>query len=296
MAIDRPDDNSSADDGRDRQPDRPDHADRGGRDGVDNRRVPEEQRGRADLYADLRAAERGGQPPDRDEPRTTDDGGWEWKGLRLSPDANGVADREISERRSAEGRDTDGTYEDQGITPAMRRVEAQLDHGSLVPDTEKFALKSPDRFKEKLAKLVTRYPDRSPDQLASLIHDGIRYTFVFDTQNYVSGLEHAKEKLADEGYTLRLLKPSWDDPDYKGVNSRWQDPASQRLFEVQFHTQESWEAKQRTHDAYEKLADPRTTGKQRDLLEEEQRKITASIAIPPGATDIAHYKAKDSDG
>ncbi len=36
----------------------------------------------------------------------------------------------------------------------MRRIEAVLEHGQLVPDTEKFALKSPDRFKEKLASLI----------------------------------------------------------------------------------------------------------------------------------------------
>ena len=35
-----------------------------------------------------------------------------------------------------------GTYSDSGLTPAMRRVEAQLEHGHLVPETEKFALKS----------------------------------------------------------------------------------------------------------------------------------------------------------
>ena len=36
----------------------------------------------------------------------------------------------------------------------MRRIEAELKHGCLVPDTENFALKSPDRFKEKLAKMI----------------------------------------------------------------------------------------------------------------------------------------------
>ena len=41
----------------------------------------------------------------------------------------------------------------------MRRVEAELEHGTLVPDTEKFALKSPDRFKEKLAKMISVEPE-----------------------------------------------------------------------------------------------------------------------------------------
>src|SRR6201999_66810 len=61
--------------------------------------------------------------------------------------------------------------------PALRRVEAQLDHATLIPDTEKFALKSPDRFKEKLAKMIRTEPDRPATDLAAEIHEGIRYTY-----------------------------------------------------------------------------------------------------------------------
>ena len=131
---------------------------------------PDEPRTRAELYAAGRAADR---VPDvsraADEAHTTADGGWAWKSLRLDPPANHVADQQLAARRSAEGRHPDGTYDDRGLTPALRRVEAQLGHGTLIPDTEKFALKSPDRFKEKLAKLTARYPDRDTTQLASAI-------------------------------------------------------------------------------------------------------------------------------
>ncbi len=106
---------------------------------------PDEPRTRAELYAAGRAADRAPDVPRAaDEAHTTADGGWAWKSLRLDPPANHVADQQLAARRTAEG----------DITPAIRRVEAQLDHGSLIPDTEKFALKSPDRFKEKLAKLM----------------------------------------------------------------------------------------------------------------------------------------------
>ena len=64
--------------------------------------------------------------------------------------------------REAEGRDVDGNYGEHGLTPAMRRIEAQLDHGHLVEDTEKFALKDPDRFKEKLADAHSAKPVINP--------------------------------------------------------------------------------------------------------------------------------------
>ena len=252
---------------------------------------PAEPRSRAELYADLRAADRA-RPTDNDH--TTPDGGWSWKGLRLDPAANHVADQQLAARRAAEGRHPDGNYDDHGLTPALRRVEAQLDHGTLIPDTEKFALKSPDRFKEKLAKLTERYPDRDVGQLASAIHDAIRYTFIFDLPHYVDGVGAAEQKLAAQGCRLRLRKPSWDSTDYKGVNSRWQDPSGHVQFEVQFHTSESWEAKQATHDIYEKMTDPTTTPSQRSRLEEAQRRISARVTIPEGAAGIAHYRAEDA--
>jgi hypothetical protein len=238
MAIDRHDrDDPAADDAPGAV-----HGDKGHAAGAE-RPVPAERRSRGELYADLRSRDNGPelQPPpgSPDAPRRTDDGGWEWKGLRLSPEANRIADQQLSARRTAEGRADDGSYGDRGITPAMRRVEAGLEHGTLVPDTERFALKSPDRFKEKLAKLIERYPERSPSQLASAIHDGIRYTFVFDASNYVAGVSKAGDKLTKEGYQLRLLRPSWRDPDYKGINSRWRDAEHGVDFEVQLHTPES---------------------------------------------------------
>ncbi len=211
MAIDRHDNNGSAVDDAPAAGDRCERqAGSFPREMTGDRPVPDERRSRSDLYSALRdtdAAADHHPPSSPDAPRTTKDGGWEWKGLRLGPEANRVADEELSARRTAEGRSGDGSYRDRGITPAMRRFEAILEHGTLIPDTEKFALKSPDRFKEKLAKLIERYPDRSPEQLSSAIHDGIRYTFIFDNSRYVDGVGDAQEKLTEEGYTLKLLKP-----------------------------------------------------------------------------------------
>ena len=261
--------------------------------------APAEPRDREGSYHDLRAYHRApGCSPDATssgDAELRDDGRWTWKGLELDRHANLVADEQLARRRAAEGRDDTGGYGDTGITPAMRRIEAELEHGCLVPDTDNFALKSPDRFKEKLAKMIDRYPDQASDKLASAIHDGIRYTFVFPAEEYASGVADAVHGLKDAGYGLRLSKPSWDADDYRGVNSRWCDPERKVLFEVQFHTPASWEAKQRTHDIYEKLCDTRITPVERKQLEEEQRRIVAAIPIPPSADNITYYLKGQSD-
>jgi hypothetical protein len=255
--------------------------------------MPAEARDREECHDNLRAYDQvpGGLSAvgRSDGPRFGGDGGWKWKGLELGPEANRVADQGLAVRQAAEGRDAAGNYGEGGLTPAMRRVEAELEHGTLAPDTEKLALKSPDRFKEKLAKMIERYPGHPCGDLVSAIHDGIRYTFLFPTGDYTAGVADATQALTDRGYDLRISKPSWHEGDYRGVNSRWRDTESGILFEVQFHTPESWEAKQKTHDIYEKLCDTRTPPREREQLEELQRLIVATIPVPAGAQAITHY-------
>src|SRR6266702_2694012 len=71
------------------------------------------------------------------EPRVDPDGSWTWKSYRLTSEQSRGADQGLTECREMEGRDIEGRYSDHGLTPAMRRIEPQLDHGELVTDTEK---------------------------------------------------------------------------------------------------------------------------------------------------------------
>jgi hypothetical protein len=247
---------------------------------------------REQVYSELRVldAKQGVLPADGSE--QTPDGGWKWKGLELDPAANRIADEALAIRREAEGRDAEGNYAKTGITPAMRQVEAELEHGALVPDTERFALKSPDRFKEKLAKLIADEPDKSPEEHCREIHDGIRYTFILDFKVYSSGLVNVRDQLKDVGYELMVVKNTWSNAEYKGINTRWFDPGHGVLFEVQFHTPESWACKQQTHDAYEKINDLSTPTAERERLRTFQSELARRLEAPDGCHDIDDYRRK----
>jgi hypothetical protein len=171
----------------------------------------------------------------------------------------------------------------------MRRIEAQLEHGRLAPETETCALKSADRFKEKLAKLIARFPDSEPGSLAANVHDGIRYSFLFEEPHYVDGVAQASNSLEHAGYELVELRPSWDSGECKGINSRWRDSAG-LSFEVQFHTPESWDAKQMTHAAHERIGDPSTPLEEVEQLRAYQRAASADVPVPPGAMLMRSYK------
>jgi hypothetical protein len=62
------------------------------------------------------------------------------------------------------------------------------------------------------------------------------------------------------------------------------------MFEVQFHTQESWDAKQKTHEAYEKIEALSTSIEDVERLRAYQREVTAEVRIPAGALDIQPYR------
>ena len=86
------------------------------------------------------------------------------------------------------------------------------------------------------------------------------------------------------------MAPRWQDPFYRGVNTRWADPASGQLFEVQFHTPRSLEAKEFTHTAYEMRTDPGVSTDEKLRLAAREREINAAVPVPPGALDIAPYR------
>jgi hypothetical protein len=242
-------------------------------------------------------------PPDTEQPdpdlspedraRISSDGSWDWKGSHLAPEQSRAADQGLAKCRDAEGRDSNGNYGDDGLTPAMHRIEAQLAHGHLAESTEQHALKEPDRFKEKLAKLIIRHPGESVYELMAEIPDGIRYTFVSKTENYVENFWDTSARLQDSGFELRERTNTWGSDEYKGVNTRWRDPDSNILFEVQVHTYESLDAKERTHWAYEKVNDIRTTVEELENLRAYQREISAQVSLPHGSQGIPDYRKED---
>jgi hypothetical protein len=226
------------------------------------------------------------EPPSADQEGFSDLDSQEQAEHRLSQ----ITDRAIERCLAAEGRDAEGNYGEHGLTPAMRRIESQLDYGHLADQTEKYALKDPVRFKEKLAERIERFPNADPNDLAAEIHDGVRYTFILDFDHYTDSVGIAQSELVQAGYDQIETKPGWHGEEYKGVNSQWGDPASGIKFEVQFHTSESWSAKQITHESYDAIRSNKVSVKEVESLRAYQREVSATVRIPLGALDIPAYR------
>jgi hypothetical protein len=175
--------------------------------------------------------------------------------------------------------------EETVTTPAMHRIEAEAPGRTLVG--LEFRLKGRERLSEKVAFDMTKKGITADEAFAG-VKDAIRYTFEYPVDGYTSGVYADCDRIASEGFELVERRNSWTKEEYKGINSRWRAQENRQLFEVQFHTQASFEAKQETHWAYERLRSGIPAQEQK-RLDQFQRDVTARIPIPPGATDIPDY-------
>ena len=177
--------------------------------------------------------------------------------------------------------------EEEKISPALRAIESQDPDRRLVGFERR--LKGHDRIKEKVYNGI-KLLKHSPEEAVSLVPDTIRYTFEYRESRYTQGVWTDIERLKDEGFKLDKLKNYWSDDQYKGINSTWIEPGTGQRFEVQFHTRISFEAKQLTHTAYERIRSKQADALEELVLEAFQKKVIADVPVPPGAADIPDYR------
>jgi hypothetical protein len=177
--------------------------------------------------------------------------------------------------------------ERETVTPGLREVEGRDPDRHLIGFEKR--LKGRDRIKEKV------YDDmdllgRSPHEAISALPDAIRYTFRYDETGYTQSVRADIARMKEQGFELNALKNSWSDDQYKGINSQWIEPGTGQRFELQFHTRISFEAKQITHNAYERLRTHQADAFEELVLEAFQRKVAAAVPVPHGATEIPDYR------
>lgn len=200
-------------------------------------------------------------------------------GFYLGPEQNMAATDAIDHVRKAE----------PAVSADLRAVERQNTSGARLEGFD-CRLKGDDRLKEKTAEQLDAEPSKTADDALGKLPDAIRYTFCLEPENYSGGYYDIKGRLESLGYEMYQSKNSWNHPEYKGVNTRWVTQDGLR-FEVQFHTPESFDAKQNvTHGSYERLRNPLISDVERKELRAFQREVSTTIAIPDHAADILDFK------
>jgi hypothetical protein len=213
-------------------------------------------------------------------PSIQPDGSWRADGdRRLTPEQNAEAGKACEDIR-AEGREV--------ILPAMERVEA-ADPDRRLAGLEHM-LKGEDRLKEKAADYL-RAPGTTVREALDIVPDAVRFTLIYGPERYAEGVLSDVDRLKSEGFELIKLKNLWAGEQYKGINSQWRRSETGLRFEVQFHTPESLEAKELTHEAYEGIRGSISPA-ERSECERFQRQANERLATPPRTDEIKDFPEK----
>lgn len=223
---------------------------------------------------------------ERSRPTAQDDGSWHGDGaLQLSPQENAELYSRYERIRKV-GETT--------IVPAMLGIEVEESGRHLIGFEHRF--KEADRLREKVADQVRSKAGLTATQALEMTPDAVRFTLQYPDESYAAGVRNDIGRLEARGFIQVERRGTWTSGQYKGINSRWEEPQSGLLFEVQFHTSISFEAKQLTHEAYERIRIKTEPDPELPELEAFQGRICAMIPVPPGATDIEDYSRKKHDG
>jgi hypothetical protein len=133
----------------------------------------------------------------------------------------------------------------------------------------------------------------SAEQAAARVSDAVRYTASFTPDKLVEGTEALLAKLQQEGKEVVQLKNTWLDEQssYKGINVQMRNSDGQ-MFEVQFHTPQSFGAKERTHHLYELMRKRDPSTEEWERLNDKQMRIARQLQVPKGIERIRPVKRR----
>lgn len=227
---------------------------------------------------------------ERDGPTPRADGGaWHGEGGRR---LDAVQNEEIA-RGCARIREVG----ERTIIPAVLSVEAEDPTRRLAGFDKRF--KDEDRLKEKVADLLEPSTELSAAEALHAVSDAVRFTYTYSETRYSQGASDDVERFRARGFELDRLKNTWTSDQYKGINTQWLEPETGVRFEVQFHTEASFEAKELSHKAYERIrtiADPSPeSDREAAELEGFQSSVNAMIPLPPDVNAIEDYRRENRD-
>ena len=126
-----------------------------------------------------------------------------------------------------------------------------------------------------------------PEEVAKEMKDVLRYTTVFKPEAYVAGVQETVAKLLSSGHKKVKFKNTWGNATgYLGINAVFATPEG-AMFELQFHTADSFHAKDKgTHALYEEQRRLPVDSPRYAELEELQQDVFDQVTRPEGAEKL----------
>ena len=120
------------------------------------------------------------------------------------------------------------------------------------------------------------------------MNDVIRYTAVYSPDELADGTNACLSDFESRGYTVDRVKNTWDNENatYRGINAVLTNPEGQS-FEVQFHTQESFDLKNgELHALYEQRRTMADDNPKAIELDEKMAELSSKMERPKGIEKV----------
>ncbi len=118
--------------------------------------------------------------------------------------------------------------------------------------------------------------------------DVIRYTEIYSPDKLAEGTNGSLQDFESRGYTVERVKNTWDDENtaYRGINANLISPDGQ-IFEVQFHTQESFDLKNgELHSLYEERRTMADDDPHAVELDDKMTELSSKLERPENIDEV----------
>lgn len=130
------------------------------------------------------------------------------------------------------------------------------------------------------------------ERVANGVKDALRYTIILPFDGFPDAYDSAVAALASHGMQMARCKNTLGKTDgrYRGVNTNLVDGETGIVFEVQFHTADSFDTKQnKTHVWYERERNQSLSEEEREKAREIQRELFMAVPTPAGIDRIKSF-------
>lgn len=198
---------------------------------------------------------------------------------------NGSVENNPDEVYNLSKRDGTAEYYSERLLDRISKIEPKItsDMQRIAGKNELVGLEFRKKTSESLARKIktdSQIENISLSKAAGKINDALRYTTIFDPDTFEKEYQEMARRLIEGGYKIVKVKNTWlmNGP-YKGVNTVVEKDGIN--FEMQYHTQESFELKNGPlHELYEKYRDASTSDQERMKLFKKMLDLNKGLNIP----------------
>ncbi len=176
----------------------------------------------------------------------------------------------------------------QEVEPSVTALLQEMETDDVKLVGLDFRIKSEESLTRKIIS-DSHDKEVSLEEALSAIADVLRYTLCAEEAIYTETVDSTLKKLTSSGMKVIGFKNTWGSEAYKGVNTKI-ETADGVIFELQFHTPKSFDAKQESHAYYEIVRSEDATEEEKAEAQAKANVIFSSFPIPDG---IVGYEWKD---